>query len=67
MPAGGEEQDDDSHGFLRVISAVAKAVDAGSEELQAAEEGVDLVGSGSAKHPRDDDHVESAKQKSDQW
>ena len=58
-----QKHDDDAHGLLGVVAAVAEAVDRRREELQAAEEAVHATGRGPAEEPRDDDHVERAQEK----
>jgi hypothetical protein len=61
--AGGDQQHpDDANGLLRVVAAVAQAVGAGRDQLQAPEPAVHPRRRGAAEHPGHQHHHQRAQQ-----
>src|SRR5258705_8021041 len=56
MPGGGQEHDDNAHGFLGVVAAVAETEDGGGKELKPPEPVVDFPGMGPAEDPGGGSH-----------
>src|SRR5437870_4736781 len=65
MAGGGEKHDDDAHGFLGIVAAVAEAEDGGGEELEAAEPAIDFSRMSAAEDPGGGGHEQASGNEAD--